>query len=104
MGSISLRTAKMQIDRICNANVTMCGGRRPLSTLVDWNFIRRKVKIAYEARGLEFSKNRKCLRKKVDDWKQEVLGTTISSKKGKQDEECIDSSDGNPYKYRACSR
>ena len=70
MGSISLRTARMQIARICNGNVTKCGGRRPLSTLADWNFIRRKVKIAYEVRGFRLPKNCKGSRKKVDDWKQ----------------------------------
>lgn len=60
----------MQIARICNGNVTRCADHRSLPNLADWNYIRWKVKIAYEARGFGLPQGRKGLCKKLDDWKQ----------------------------------
>lgn len=60
MGSISQRTARMQITKICNSNVTRSVGvgHCALPNLADWDFIRRKVDIAYIARGFRLSKEK----------------------------------------------
>ena len=70
MGSISWRKAKMQIAEICNRKEIGRADCQSLPNLVDWEYVHRKVDIAYTLRERRCSEKRKDMRKKCTGTRQ----------------------------------